>query len=203
MRDRYRYSALAALAPAWMLALIVAAAIVSQRGTAALQGDPPPIWPRAVAITRALDRPTLLMLVDSRCSRSRASLDELDDIMARVGDAVDARVLFVETTGVADATADTDLWTRAEGIRGVTVARVDDALADRFGALASGATVIYGADGRLLFTGGVTGPSNDGDGLGRRAILSALDGSVGVRRAPVYGCALFGPDRGRDPIPAS
>jgi hypothetical protein len=48
----------------------------------------PARWPAGSTLVRASGRSTLLMLVHSRCPCSRASLEELDRVMARGGDRV-------------------------------------------------------------------------------------------------------------------
>src|SRR5438105_2192626 len=48
-------------------------------------GTPPARWPSASAIAPARERPTLVMLLHPRCPCSRASVEELDRVLARVG----------------------------------------------------------------------------------------------------------------------
>jgi hypothetical protein len=80
------------------------------------------------------------------------------------------------------------------------VADTDGADARRFGAIASGQTMLYGSDGRLQFTGGITGSrGHEGDNAGVDAIEAALQGDRsgldGDRTARtstfVFGCLLF------------
>src|SRR5207245_3540543 len=56
-------------------------------------------WPAASAVARGTSRPTLLLFAHPRCTCTRASLAELARMMARFHDRVDARVLFLSTTG--------------------------------------------------------------------------------------------------------
>jgi hypothetical protein len=69
----------------------------------------------------------------------------------------------------------------------------DGVLARRFGAATSGEIVLYSADGRLLFQGGITAErSHVGDSAGGEALRTAL-----TTRAPqgkpfsVFGCPIF------------
>jgi hypothetical protein len=67
----------------------------------------------------------------------------------------------------------------------------------RFGAATSGQTLLYAADGRLLFNGGITeSRGHSGDNAGRSAILSLVLGLTSAPTGqplstPVYGCPLF------------
>jgi hypothetical protein len=67
--------------------------------------------------------------------------------------------------------------------------------ARRFGAGTSGHVVIYGGDGRLLFSGGITGARGHvGDNVGlERAIASLRADSPTCARSPVFGCLLGEP----------
>jgi len=64
-----------------------------------------------------------------------------------------------------------------------------------FGAVTSGQALLYSAQGRLLFSGGITeSRGHSGDNAGRSAIESlVMNGSEGLRTpasTPVYGCPL-------------
>jgi hypothetical protein len=65
--------------------------------------------------------------------------------------------------------------------------------ARRFRVRTSGHVVLYGADGRLQFSGGITDArGHAGESVGRRAVLAWLrDEADRPRTAPVYGCSLF------------
>jgi hypothetical protein len=83
----------------------------------------------------------------------------------------------------------------------VTVLRDDAGVeARRFGAETSGQVLLYGADGRLMFSGGATGArAHPGDNLGRASIVALLNHAATLETTtPVFGCPLFGalnPDR--------
>jgi hypothetical protein len=155
-------------------------------------GTPPARWPKTSAIATAPGRPTLVMWLHPRCPCSSASVEELDRLIARVGDRVAVHVMFEDARGGDDA-AEPALWTRAASIRGVRALRdVGGIEARRFEAWTSGQTVLYGADGRLRFAGGITGSrGHAGDNPGQEALVAAIFGEAGTMpNAPVYGCAL-------------
>jgi hypothetical protein len=88
----------------------------------------------------------------------------------------------------------TSLWTRAEGIPGVTVAADEDGVeATTFDARTSGEVRLYDADGVLRFAGGITAArGHSGDNAGRTAVEELLAGrGAAVARTPVYGCPLL------------
>ena len=158
----------------------------------------PSHWPAESGIERRPGAPVLLLFAHPHCPCSGASIEELDRIMARTGTTVATRVLFIKPSGVAEDWQSTDLWRKAAAIRGVSVASDDGGReASLFGAATSGQAILYGADGQLLFSGGITGArGHAGDNPGRSAILALLNGGRATRSVtPVFGCSLRDPER--------
>jgi hypothetical protein len=154
-------------------------------------------WPADSQIARDASRPTLIMLVHPRCTCSRASLGELAELLARARHRPTAVVLMVKPEGVASDWEQTDLWQSATRIPDVTVVLDDGGVeARRFGTQTSGQTLLYDADGRLLFSGGITGArGHPGDNAGRAAVLALLDrDSPQQSGSPVFGCPLLSAD---------
>lgn len=166
----------------------------SRPGTSA---QAPPDWPAEARLRRAADGPTLVMLAHPRCPCTRASIEELARLMSLGRDRLLAYVLFYLPTGVEEGWERTDQWRSAERIPGVRVLPDQDgATARRFGAETSGQALLYDADGKLVFSGGIT-PSrgHGGDSLGRAIIAAALRGEPRQERtSPVFGCSLLGPE---------
>lgn len=160
-----------------------------------IAGTPPARWPADTQITRSPDRPTLVMLAHPHCPCTRASIGELAFVMARTQGRVKAYVLFLQPTDFPADWPKTDLWQSAAGIPGVTVVGDTDGIEARtFGALTSGQTVLYNAQGHLLFNGGITGArGHSGDNPGRRSIVSLLaKEEAAQKQTPVFGCPLVG-----------
>lgn len=156
------------------------------------QGSPP-LWPADSRVPRAAGRYALVLAVHPRCPCSRASLGELDRLMSRLQGRLSVFVLFYRPAGFASGWEKTDLWRSAAAIPGVTPLADDDAVeARRFGALTSGHTLLYGPDGRLLFSGGITSSRGHfGDNAGQDAVYSLARGKQAkIRQTPVYGCSL-------------
>jgi hypothetical protein len=120
-------------------------------------------------------------------------LRELERLLARVGDRVATRVVFMRSMATGADPRDSALWRDATSIPGV-VASVDDggALMHAFGASASGQVVLYSADGTLVFKGGITLPGgHEGDNAGRDAIEALVAGDRSAHSvASVFGCPL-------------
>lgn len=187
---------LIALGLVWGVAVATGLAMLWRYQNApSIAASPPAHWPSESHIVAALDRPTLLMTLHPHCPCSRASLEELDRLMATVDGRVAAHVLFVKPPQLTDAWLHTDLWRRAAAIKGVTVRRDTEGVeAERFHAVASGQTLLYGTDGRLLFSGGITrSRGHAGDNAGRSAIVALLTAPIApTSSTPVFGCSLFG-----------
>ncbi len=155
---------------------------------------PPLHWPADSQIQPSQGRATLVMLAHPHCPCTRASIGELASLMAHTQGRVTAYVLFLKPAGVSDNWEKTDLWQSAARIPGVKPLMDDDgAEARRFHAATSGQTVLYDAEGRLLFSGGITGSrGHSGDNAGRSAIVSLLgDGAAERAETFVFGCPLF------------
>lgn len=150
-------------------------------------------WPANSAIRLAPDRPTLVMLAHPQCPCSRASIDELAQVMAQVQGKVSAYVLFYVPRQSEVEWENSDTRRSAGKIPGVTVlSDIDGAEATRFGAETSGHTFLFDANGRLLFNGGITGSrGHAGDNAGQSAIVSLVNDRVSARANTfVFGCSI-------------
>jgi hypothetical protein len=121
---------------------------------------------------------------------------ELAKLMTACQGKLVAKVLMLRPPTMPAGWERTDLWDSAAAIPGVlVVADVDGAEARRFGAETSGQSLLFAADGRLLFAGGMTeSRGHSGDNDGRSTLMSlVLTGSITAQPAhtPVYGCPLF------------
>lgn len=176
---------------------------------AATPGDSaaaPEQWPSASVLPREVEKPTLVVLLHPRCACSRATVRELERLLARVPGKATTVVVLVKPPGV-DGHEDWengDLRRAAEKISGVRV--VLDEHGDegrRFHAATSGQALLYAADGTLVFNGGLTAArGHEGDSAGTTAIEAQLrDGlpsaganarADGISRTRVFGCLIFG-----------
>jgi hypothetical protein len=176
----------AAVAGAWWLH--------HYEGTAGGAGRTPSHWPTESRVKHSNTRATLLFFAHPKCPCSRASVEELNRLMARANGRIEARALFLQPENCAGDWSQGSLWNSAAAIPGV-LAQADEGgiEARRFGAETSGFVVLYSPSGELLFHGGITaGRGHAGDNAGSDAILSVISGDAPVRNeTPVFGCSLF------------
>jgi len=160
-------------------------------------------WPAGSLIKLDAKRPTLIMFAHPHCPCTRASIGELERLMADCQGRLSAQVWFLKPAGTPEDWTDTDLWRTASAIPGVTVQRDEGgAEARRFQAETSGQTMLYGPDGRLLFQGGITisrGHAGDNSGLSEVEALLEHKSSLAAQ-TPVFGCPLFGDCTNQSPI---
>ena len=196
----------------WVTAVIaiawIAAVGMGLRGLLNYENAPgtvaavPTAWPGS-QIPLASDRPTLVMLAHPHCPCTRASVGELAEIMAHVQGKAVAYVLFSKPGDARVDWEDTGLRRSAAAIPGVTVlSDADGAEARRFGAETSGHTLLFAADGRLLFSGGITqSRGHAGHNAGASAIVSLVHNRIPARTETfVFGCSLPSTD---NPAPAA
>jgi hypothetical protein len=136
--------------------------------------------------------PILLIFLHPQCSCSRATLTELARIMSRNENLVDARAIFYKPKTESLEWVETDLWRKASEIPYVTVSMANEDEIKQFGAITSGQTLLYDADGNLIFSGGITnGRGHEGESPGEESIESFLQNrEVLIKETPVFGCIL-------------
>ena len=130
--------------------------------------------------------PLLLVFIHPQCSCTYATLDQLDRILDLQSNVNPARVVL--SSGLGTFKPETWLHTPF-----TLLVDADGALARRFGAATSGEIILYSADGRLLFQGGITAErAHVGDSVTANALRNALlKGTLQAGRASVFGCSIF------------
>ena len=161
----------------------------------------PKTWPAQSQLQHSAVLPTLVMMVHPHCPCSRASLDELSLLLAKVPGRVKAHVVFVRPLGVPEKWEIAELWARAANIPGVKLSVDNDGVeARRFGSSTSGQVMLYNPAGQLLFSGGITiSRGQVGENDGRSAIVALLtQGQATTDETPVFGCELLGKAKDRE-----
>jgi hypothetical protein len=180
----------------WMFAVSTGLWILwGYENTPGVSAEPPALWPDGSRIPRAHEHATLVLLAHPHCPCTRATIGELASLMAHTQGRLTAYVLFLKPAGFSDDWEKTDLWQSAASIPGVTAVVDDEGTeAQRFHSVTSGQAVLYDAEGRLLFSGGITGSrGHSGDNAGRSAVESLVNTGVAERAQTfVFGCPLFG-----------
>jgi len=151
---------------------------------------PPAVWPANSRIERVPGRPALLLFAHPGCPCTRASVHELEWLITRFP-TLAVKVIAIDPEGFSRVD-DAGIVAAAASLPGVEVVRAPPAEADRFGVLTSGHALVFAADGRLLFSGGITSSrGHEGDNVGLERIAAILSGGTPDRRdSPVFGCAL-------------
>jgi hypothetical protein len=150
-------------------------------------------WPAGASFTRDARVPSLVLFLHPQCPCSRATIAELARMLADTQSPVATYAFFYRPADAVAGWERTDLWDSAAAIPGVHVMSDErGAQARVFGALVSGETMLYGATGSLLFSGGITGArGHEGDSPSRTALTSMLAGHrTDTIRTAVFGCYL-------------
>jgi hypothetical protein len=157
----------------------------------------PEAWPQDAEFQRDPTRPTLVLFLHPHCPCSRATLAELERLIAAAENQLALRMIFVVPKAAGQTWQQTALIHKAEQIRRAAVSfDAGGKQAAQFGAQTSGQALLYSADGRLLYRGGLT-PSrgHEGDNAGRTAVLSLLKNHpTGCMQSAVFGCCLIQPN---------
>lgn len=167
--------------------------VLDYQARAGAPAHPPSSWPRSTSIARASGEPKLLMFIHPRCPCTRATLGELERILARTGGRLPATAQFVVPAGETPQWAHSQLWRSAAAIPGLQIGIDRDGIeARRFGSATSGQVLVYDSTGRLRFAGGITaGRGHAGDNAGADAVVAIAGKGTGAwSSTPVYGCAL-------------
>ena len=185
------------LAAVWLVAVLAGFAVVInydlQPGEAAVA---PRQRPAGTASPLAADRPTLMLFAHPRCPCTRATLVELNHILTACPGTADIRIYFATPENPTAEWTKTTLWNDATALSGTTaVADPGGALARQFDVKTSGHVLLYSADAKLLYSGGITAArGEEGANPGRSAIVALLKGHPGVEpESQVFGCPLFNP----------
>lgn len=179
---------------AWLVAVTLAFVWMTTYGAApGQQAVPPQQWPANTAVELDRSRPTLVLFAHPHCGCTRATLAELDRLLARCQGRLASWTLFYTDPEMGPQWERTDTWERASAIPGVRTGADPLARTARlFGAVTSGTVVVYGPDGALRFHGGITASrGHEGDSAGKASIEAlAMGEPAPVATTPVFGCSL-------------
>jgi hypothetical protein len=135
----------------------------------------------------------LLVFAHPQCPCTRATLAELERILAHARVPLRARAWVLADDELGPDWTQAALWRQAAAIPGLELAPDrGGALARALGVHTSGEVLLYSAAGELLFDGGVTpARAHEGDAEGKDALIAFLEGRPSdLHRAPVFGCGL-------------
>ena len=156
-------------------------------------GTPPLKWPTGTAIKPSGNIPTLILFAHPKCPCTRATINELAQIITHCKNEVKTYVVFYKPQGYPNKWARTDIYFKAVNIPGVIVLDDNGNEIRRFQVHTSGQSLLYDTMGQLLFSGGITGARGEnGNNIGRQTIISLLKtGKSNISKASVFGCPLL------------
>jgi hypothetical protein len=178
----------------WSLAIVAGAAWMADYASRPGPSATIPEFQSGV-IGSGSKKPQLMVFLHPYCPCSRATLSELERLQARYPVAFDIHAFVYKPADKKDDWARTDIWQKAVGIGGVNVSILSDEDLKQYEALTSGQVILYDAEQRPVFSGGITrGRGHEGDNLGRQSIERYLETGVAtVVETPVFGCIIRSP----------
>jgi len=167
--------------------------LLEYQSRAGNQDAAPLTWPPASKLRPVPGVPNLVLFGHPKCPCSSATLEQLARLLAHTGDEFAVHAVFFVPHDALASWHETSLWNAAQALPGVMVSRDPAGVeARRFGAVTSGHSLLFDADGRLVFSGGITSARGHlGSSSGLSALLSlSRTGRADQSRAPVFGCSL-------------
>src|SRR5262249_21859631 len=151
---------------------------------------PPQHWPANSHIELNPSGATLVLFAHPRCPCTRATLAELQRILAESPKNVTPWIVFYRPLDREADWEHADLWNIASTIPGAhLIPDPGGNLAREFHVFTSGQTLLYSGTGDLEFSGGITSErGHEGDNAGQAAIVEWLRGGVrAIHETPVFG----------------
>src|SRR5262245_12283364 len=182
----------------WLVAIAVGFAWLARYETrAGRPAQPPWSWPDDSRLVIDRQRWTAVMFVHPRCPCSKASLQELSDLVTNHGSVLHGFLVVCKPIGVPVVWENADILQESSAINGVAVyCDENDEERGRFAVHTSGQVLLYNPRGKLCYTGGITAARGKvGESQGHRFIESILLGEDSLfRDGPVFGCPLVEAD---------
>lgn len=192
------------LKPVWVLGILVWLALIAGGYAWLLRysfaSGRTSVAPRAIPADLGLPphpaQPQILLALHPRCPCSRATVNELAKILSRVPSASDVTVLMYKPPNEPDSWLEGALLVACRRMHCQVRPDPGGRLAASLGSLTSGSVVLYDANGKLRYQGGITSSrGHEGDNAGERAIIEILQGRRDSHRSmPVFGCPIQQPD---------
>jgi hypothetical protein len=151
-----------------------------------------PLWPAKSRILPVHDRWTLVMLIHPHCGCSRASIQELERVIAMSGPSLQTYVVVYRPADFQSGWEKTDVFDAAARLhRARVVIDPDGREAQLFGGFTSGQTFLYDREGKLRFSGGITSlRGHVGVNRGSMDVVDIVRSKARQGTHPVFGCAI-------------
>ena len=194
----------------WALALLGGMGFLWRyKSTPGTAPSPARVWPESAWLSCRKDRPTLVLFAHPECPCTTASLHALRELLPHYAGRVASYVAVLRPDVTPRGWSDAELRSELVSMPETSLLPDPEGREARlFGAATSGHVFLYGKDGQLLFSGGITGArGHEGENPGLTRLRGALDAELAgepradLARAPVFGCALFsdGPTHPEEP----
>lgn len=161
----------------------------------------PAFWPAATGIERSAQTWTLVLAVHPRCSCSRATYVELDQVLRDTVTPIKIIALVYRSPDEpsAELACPVGSWLAGRPLAEL-IDDISGAHALQFGLATSGEIALYDPHGSLAFSGGITGSrGHEGDNPGAQKLRAVLTQTVDSGTFPVFGCPLESPvDQNRE-----
>ena len=193
--SRSRRSILLGGAILWALSMIAGLLFVCRlENTPGPRGETISQWPADAGLRLVPDRFTLVVGLHPQCPCSRATVVELEEILAQCPGRIAVQVLLYRPDRANDWPIE-PLRRRLNGLEGTSNhLDTDGRIVRRFGIATSGHVLLYRPDGKLLFDGGITrGRGLEGDNPGREAVLQCVRSGPALLTTDVFGCPIHEP----------
>ncbi|MFT5094797.1 MAG: hypothetical protein ACI8P0_005144 [Planctomycetaceae bacterium] len=194
-RSRQRWRCLQVVCVCWVILCVCGvASLVHYSNTAGADSAGIPAEVPSQAIDNNADY-TLLMFVHPHCSCSRASVRQLERILARCDGRVATRIYFYSPDDQPETWVRSALWDQARGIPGVkTQLDRNGSLARQCGVTTSGHVQLFDIRKQLQFSGGITvSRGHEGDNFGSSSVMAIIRGESDdqtTTETPVFGCQI-------------
>jgi len=165
-------------------------------------GHPDDRWSNLSPLERSLDHWTLVAFLDPRCPCSMATAGEIEVLLANSNSQCVTHIVVEGQQDEARGYFFASSLKNLSAIPGVSVHWDYDGIAARaFGATTSGQILLYRADGKLVFNGGITASrSHQGSNDGLDAVLRWIRSEAPyVEQFPIFGCSLRSSQGDRGP----
>jgi hypothetical protein len=151
-------------------------------------------FPSVSAISKSAGL-TLIVFLHPQCPCSMATVSELEGLLAQRDSASNLSVYAVvsKPSGCSQVFVQGAVLDSLAQVKNVQVLIDDDDVeSQRFGAKASGHTLLFDSDGKCLFSGGMTAARGEvGANAGVDALRQYIAGGRGLlNKTPVFGCSL-------------